>query len=275
MRTNHRAKRKAFTLVELLVIIGIVGVLIALLLPALRKAKEAARSTKCLSNLRQVGFAWNLYANDNGYVLPGPRWWRRWSGGGPQNEFWTDFLQGKLGDIVYLKPPRVGINPVLHCPKNGAKSGTPGTYGMYETGVTTFSRPGEPAFFVDSIPAVLPPSPGVRVYQGLKLMRIRNASNLLLIGDTSVEEPGRTAMPDTGVWMWNSYGPRNTGGAFFGGLWAAHNNRVNGIFADFHAESCDAGRLLGLANVNGNKTPTARAAGVSWWRNEDYTVSNH
>src|SRR5207244_11298966 len=54
-----------FTLVELLVVIGIIAVLIAVLLPALSKAREQAKVTACLSNIRQLTTGWIMYANDN------------------------------------------------------------------------------------------------------------------------------------------------------------------------------------------------------------------
>jgi prepilin-type processing-associated H-X9-DG protein len=60
----------AFTLLELLVTISLIFILAALLLPALSRAKEAGKATVCLSNLRQAGFALQLYAQENNNRLP-------------------------------------------------------------------------------------------------------------------------------------------------------------------------------------------------------------
>src|SRR5436190_1498870 len=59
----RRHRVKGFTLVELLVVIGIIAVLISILLPSLNKAREAAKRAQCLSNLKQVAIMLNVYAN--------------------------------------------------------------------------------------------------------------------------------------------------------------------------------------------------------------------
>jgi prepilin-type N-terminal cleavage/methylation domain-containing protein/prepilin-type processing-associated H-X9-DG protein len=71
-RAGGRGSREAFTLVELLVVIGIVAVLIAILMPALGRARESARRVKCLSNLHQIATALVAYTGDNDQYFPRP-----------------------------------------------------------------------------------------------------------------------------------------------------------------------------------------------------------
>jgi prepilin-type N-terminal cleavage/methylation domain-containing protein/prepilin-type processing-associated H-X9-DG protein len=61
---------KGFTLIELLVVIAIIALLLAILMPALSRAKEQAQATRCMANLKQIGVAMHLYAQDYDYQLP-------------------------------------------------------------------------------------------------------------------------------------------------------------------------------------------------------------
>lgn len=112
-------KKNSFTLIELLVVIAIIGILAALLLPALRDARREAGRIACISNLRQQGQSMYLYANDNDGRFPrtmsaGTRPYRhyRWGGRGIINESPVEsgllhtegYLPGKSFEIFYCPP---------------------------------------------------------------------------------------------------------------------------------------------------------------------------
>jgi prepilin-type N-terminal cleavage/methylation domain-containing protein len=73
-KVRRRFHRHAFTLVELLVVIAIIGILVALLLPAIQAAREAARRSECMNNMRQIAVAMLNYENANEFLPPGA--WR-------------------------------------------------------------------------------------------------------------------------------------------------------------------------------------------------------
>lgn len=102
--------KRAFTLVELLVVIGVIGLLTSLLLPAVSRATEAARSTACLGNLRQVGIALQLYVQENHNRLPVLH------DRGFETNTLPDLDRSATMDIALA--PQLGATHVLRCPSD-------------------------------------------------------------------------------------------------------------------------------------------------------------
>jgi prepilin-type N-terminal cleavage/methylation domain-containing protein len=105
---------KAFTLVELLVVIGIIALLIAILLPALQKSRAAAQNVACLSNLRQCYTAMTMYMNVNkGQLIP------EWTAA----PMWGYLMRPYFGKSVDTSVSQTNIrDKVLWCPAVPSRS---------------------------------------------------------------------------------------------------------------------------------------------------------
>ncbi|MGI8982346.1 MAG: DUF1559 domain-containing protein [Pirellulaceae bacterium] len=126
-------RRTGFTLVELLVVIAIIGVLVALLLPAVQYARESARAATCWNNQKQLGVALHLFHDTHRRLPPG------WTGSDPdgppgwgwcseilpqleQNDLWANIRRDLPIDDPLNQPARETPLPILLCPSDGVKS---------------------------------------------------------------------------------------------------------------------------------------------------------
>lgn len=131
MKRIQKTNNSGFTLIEILVVIGIIALLAAILFPVLSRARENARSRVCLSNLQQLGLAFQQYVQDAGRRYPGAGEFQKWGNGGHWVSGVNSTTEGLAGnnppyDLSATNPsadlekgalyPYVRSGAVYHCP---------------------------------------------------------------------------------------------------------------------------------------------------------------
>jgi prepilin-type N-terminal cleavage/methylation domain-containing protein len=126
-------RRHAFTLIELLVVISIIALLISILLPALTSARDTARSALCLSNMRQLGIAFNNYATDlDGWLPYGSQrdnttaFKNATPLAASGHHTWDDMIDWHLNEERTDWGRTVDPSPMIRCPNDGPDTPRPG-----------------------------------------------------------------------------------------------------------------------------------------------------
>ncbi len=253
--------QKAFTLIELLVVIAIIAVLMAILMPTLNRAREQGRRAVCLSNLKQLGLAWNMYADENDEKIvngeaagsgnglastpsisnsrhPGEKWWV----GGDCGDFWNDEHLPRETQLNALRNgalyPYCKKETLYRCP-----TGVRGEMRTYTIG--------------DSMNGI--PRDGTSRTVNNKTVGVRVGRTVLWIKKrTDISSPGpaqRLVFLDEGRITPDSYATHYLNQRWWDPPFVRHGDGTNVAFADGHSaywkykgkKTIETGKLAGVA----------------------------
>ncbi len=226
---SRKADQDAFTLIELLVVMAIIAILAGLLLPALTKSRDSARRVKCVSNLRQLGIAAQLYWSDNDgkcfttRTVPtngGVTHWCGWlDNTQPEGERAYDFSASKLHP--YINSSDVRLCPSLN--SSGAQ------FKMKASNIVFFSYGYNGVALSPKV--AFPPLPPISINQ------IRQLGETALFADSAqvndFQAPASSANPMLEEWYYLD-DPTNYTGSYYAHGHFRHAQKANVVFCDGH-----------------------------------------
>ncbi|MHB0999920.1 MAG: DUF1559 family PulG-like putative transporter [Armatimonadota bacterium] len=222
-------KSKGFTLIELLVVIAIIAILAAILFPVFAKAREAARATSCLSNMKQLGTAFQMYANEHDNMYPVMHQQAAAQIGDTVSEVYNGHsMPAGAAWLAYVKEhsyravlePYVKNGNIFHCPSDNGGAWGSGTTGAWADGKRFTSYHYRFWYAIHTFPAY--PT-------GLW-------GDVMAYGEQWLKDPSRSyAFSETIPWH-DFRIPQGVPAAYTGWCWYP-DVKMNYVFADGHAKA--------------------------------------